>query len=124
MPVLYPTRRLADPQAHGHGKIPGGGMVGTHAGDMIGEVALAIEKGADAVDIGKTIHPHPTLGERSPRGSGLNTVRLDGIAIQMGVIVLPSYGWGDDWIWFKGLLSQCLPAKACIGRVSTLDHTR
>jgi dihydrolipoamide dehydrogenase len=45
------------------GKILGGGMVGTHAGDMIGEVALAIEMGADAVDIGKTIHPHPTLGE-------------------------------------------------------------
>ena len=41
----------------------GGGMVGTHAGDMIGEIALAIEMGADAVDIGKTIHPHPTLGE-------------------------------------------------------------
>ena len=38
-------------------------MVGTHAGDMIGEIALAIEMGADAVDIGKTIHPHPTLGE-------------------------------------------------------------
>jgi dihydrolipoamide dehydrogenase len=37
--------------------------VGTHAGDMIGEIALAIEMGADAVDIGKTIHPHPTLGE-------------------------------------------------------------
>ena len=50
-------------EAHGHGKILGGGMVGTHAGDMIGEVALAIEMGADAVDIGKTIHPHPTLGE-------------------------------------------------------------
>ena len=50
-------------EAHGHGKIRGGGMVGTHAGDMIGEIALAIEMGADAVDIGKTIHPHPTLGE-------------------------------------------------------------
>ena len=47
----------------GHGKILGDGMVGTHAGDMIGEIALAIEMGADAVDIGKTIHPHPTLGE-------------------------------------------------------------
>jgi dihydrolipoamide dehydrogenase len=45
------------------GRILGGGIVGTHAGDMIGEVALAIEMGADAVDIGKTIHPHPTLGE-------------------------------------------------------------
>lgn len=44
-------------------RIIGGGIVGTHAGDMIGEVALAIEMGADAVDIGKTIHPHPTLGE-------------------------------------------------------------
>jgi len=59
------TKLLFDdsPEAHGHGKILGGGMVGTHAGDMIGEVALAIEMGADAVDIGKTIHPHPTLGE-------------------------------------------------------------
>jgi dihydrolipoamide dehydrogenase len=38
-------------------------MVGTHAGDMIGEVDLAIEMGADAIDIGKTIHPHPTLGK-------------------------------------------------------------
>jgi dihydrolipoamide dehydrogenase len=44
-------------------RIVGGGIVGTHAGDMIGELALAIEMGADAVDIGKTIHPHPTLGE-------------------------------------------------------------
>jgi dihydrolipoamide dehydrogenase len=59
------TKLLFDdsPEAQGHGKILGGGMVGTHAGDMIGEVALAIEMGADAVDIGKTIHPHPTLGE-------------------------------------------------------------
>ena len=59
------TKLLFDdsPETHGHGKILGGGMVGTHAGDMIGEVALAIEMGADAIDIGKTIHPHPTLGE-------------------------------------------------------------
>ncbi len=59
------TKLLFDdsPEAHGHGKILDGGMVGTHAGDMIGEVALAIEMGADAIDIGKTIHPHPTLGE-------------------------------------------------------------
>ena len=49
--------------AHRHGKILGGGIVGPNAGDLIGEVALAIEMGADAVDIGKTIHPHPTLGE-------------------------------------------------------------
>lgn len=45
------------------GRIIGGGMVGTHAGDMIGEICLAIEMGCDAEDIGKTIHPHPTLGE-------------------------------------------------------------
>ena len=48
--------------AGGVGSI-GGTIVGTSAGDMIGEVALAIEMGADGVDIGKTIHPHPTLGE-------------------------------------------------------------
>ncbi len=59
------TKLLFDdsPESHGYGKILGGGIVGTHAGDMIGEIALAIEMGADAVDIGKTIHPHPTLGE-------------------------------------------------------------
>ncbi len=44
-------------------RIIGGGIVGTHAGDLIGEVCLAIEMGADMIDIGKTIHPHPTLGE-------------------------------------------------------------
>ncbi|HEY9278620.1 MAG TPA: dihydrolipoyl dehydrogenase [Eoetvoesiella sp.] len=54
------TKLLFDAQTH---RIVGGGIVGTHAGDLIGEVALAIEMGADAVDIGKTIHPHPTLGE-------------------------------------------------------------
>ncbi len=54
------TKLLFDAQTH---RIVGGGIVGTHAGDMIGEIALAIEMGADAVDIGKTIHPHPTLGE-------------------------------------------------------------
>jgi dihydrolipoamide dehydrogenase len=59
-----PETGSADGHAgRGHGKILGGGIVGTHAGDMIGEIALAIEMGADAVDIGKTIHPHPTLGE-------------------------------------------------------------
>ena len=45
------------------GRILGGGIVGTGAGDLISEVCLAIEMGADSVDIGKTIHPHPTLGE-------------------------------------------------------------
>jgi dihydrolipoamide dehydrogenase len=54
------TKLLFDAQTH---RIVGGGIVGTHAGDLIGEIALAIEMGADEVDIGKTIHPHPTLGE-------------------------------------------------------------
>jgi dihydrolipoamide dehydrogenase len=54
------TKLLFDAES---GRIVGGGIVGTHAGELIGEVALAIEMGADALDIGKTIHPHPTLGE-------------------------------------------------------------
>ncbi|MFL6707021.1 MAG: dihydrolipoyl dehydrogenase [Massilia sp.] len=54
------TKLLFDAETH---RIVGGGIVGTHAGDMIGEIALAIEMGADGIDIGKTIHPHPTLGE-------------------------------------------------------------
>lgn len=54
------TKLLFDEETH---RILGGGIVGTHAGDMIGEIVLAIEMGADSVDIGKTIHPHPTLGE-------------------------------------------------------------
>lgn len=54
------TKLIFDKETH---RIIGGGIVGTHAGDLIGEVCLAIEMGADAIDIGKTIHPHPTLGE-------------------------------------------------------------
>ncbi len=54
------TKLLFSVETH---RIVGGGIVGTHAGDLIGEVALAIEMGADGVDIGRTIHPHPTLGE-------------------------------------------------------------
>ncbi|MCS0807546.1 dihydrolipoyl dehydrogenase [Massilia agilis] len=54
------TKLLFDSETH---RIIGGAIVGPNAGDMIGEIALAIEMGADAVDIGKTIHPHPTLGE-------------------------------------------------------------
>ena len=44
-------------------RIIGGGIVGTHAGDLIGEVCLAVEMACEPADIGKTIHPHPTLGE-------------------------------------------------------------
>jgi dihydrolipoamide dehydrogenase len=44
-------------------RVIGGGIVGTHAGDLIGEVCLAVEMGCDPVDVGKTIQPHPTLCE-------------------------------------------------------------
>ena len=54
------TKLVFDSETH---RVIGGTIVGPAAGDMIGEVALAIEMGCDAVDIGKTIHPHPTLGE-------------------------------------------------------------
>jgi dihydrolipoamide dehydrogenase len=54
------TKLIVDSETH---RVIGGGIVGTHAGDLIGEIALAIEMGCDPTDIGKTIHPHPTLGE-------------------------------------------------------------
>jgi dihydrolipoamide dehydrogenase len=54
------TKLVFDAETH---RVIGGAIVGPNAGDMIGEVCLAIEMGCDAVDIGKTIHPHPTLGE-------------------------------------------------------------
>ena len=54
------TKLLFEDETH---HIVGAGIVGNGAGDLISELALAIEMGADAVDIGKTIHPHPTLGE-------------------------------------------------------------
>jgi dihydrolipoamide dehydrogenase len=54
------TKLLFDPEDD---RVIGGGIVGTNAGDLISEVALAIEMGADAVDLGQTIHPHPTLSE-------------------------------------------------------------
>ncbi|MEC7803854.1 MAG: dihydrolipoyl dehydrogenase, partial [Pseudomonadota bacterium] len=45
------------------GRVIGAGIVGPHAGDLIAELVLAIELGADAEDVGLTIHPHPTLSE-------------------------------------------------------------
>ena len=54
------TKLLFDPESH---RVLGGGIVGTNAGELISEVALAIETGCDASDIGLTIHPHPTLSE-------------------------------------------------------------
>ncbi len=54
------TKLLFSDETH---RIIGAGIVGTDAGNLISELALAVEMGADAVDIGRTIHPHPTLGE-------------------------------------------------------------
>ncbi|GLQ95597.1 dihydrolipoyl dehydrogenase [Dyella mobilis] len=54
------TKLLFDEETH---RVVGGAIVGPHAGDLISEVALAIEMGAEAADIGLTIHPHPTLSE-------------------------------------------------------------
>jgi dihydrolipoamide dehydrogenase len=54
------TKLIFDADNH---RLVGAGIVGTGAGDLISELALAVEMGADATDIGKTIHPHPTLGE-------------------------------------------------------------
>ncbi|ABO55217.1 dihydrolipoyl dehydrogenase [Burkholderia vietnamiensis] len=54
------TKLIFDEATH---RVIGGGIVGLNAGDLISEVCLAVEMGADAEDIGKTIHPHPTLGE-------------------------------------------------------------
>jgi len=54
------TKLIFDGETH---RIVGGGIVGTGAGDLISEVAHAVEMGSDATDIGKTIHPHPTLSE-------------------------------------------------------------
>ena len=54
------TKLIFDESTH---RVVGGGIVGTHAGDLISEIALAIEMGAEAADIGLTIHPHPTLSE-------------------------------------------------------------
>jgi dihydrolipoamide dehydrogenase len=54
------TKLIIDPATH---RVVGGGIVGPNAGELIAEVGLAIEMGADAADIGLTIHPHPTLSE-------------------------------------------------------------
>ena len=54
------TKLLFDPETN---RVLGGGIVGPHAGDLISEIALAIEMGCEAADIALTIHPHPTLSE-------------------------------------------------------------
>jgi len=70
------TKLLFDQETH---RVVGGGVVGAHAGDLIAEIALAIEMGADAVDIGRTIHPHPTLSE----SIGMAAEAAEGVATDL-----------------------------------------
>jgi len=70
------TKLLFDPTNH---RVIGGGIVGTNAGDLIGEICLAIEMGADAEDVGRTIHPHPTLGETI----GLDAELFEGVCTDL-----------------------------------------
>lgn len=81
------TQLLFDPESK---KLLGAGIVGVHAGDLIAEMALAIEMGCDALDIGLTIHPHPTLSE---------TVAM---AAEM----------------FEGSITDLLPPKKCSKKAS------
>ena len=64
------TKLLFDPKDN---KVISGGIVGSNAGDLIGEIVLAIEMGADAEDIGLSIHPHPTLTETISNASEMFT---------------------------------------------------
>ncbi|TKC86664.1 dihydrolipoyl dehydrogenase [Trinickia terrae] len=70
------TKLIFDEETH---RVIGGGIVGLNAGDLISEVCLAIEMGADATDIGKTIHPHPTLGE----SIGMAAELYEGVCIDL-----------------------------------------
>ena len=70
------TKLLFDPETH---RVLGGGIVGTGAGDLISEIALAVEMGADATDIRKTIHPHPTLSE----SIGMSAEAFEGVCTDL-----------------------------------------
>jgi len=70
------TKLIFDAESH---RIAGGGIVGTGAGDLISEIALAVEMGADATDIGKTIHPHPTLSE----SIGMSAEAFEGVCTDL-----------------------------------------
>ena len=70
------TKLIFEADSH---RLVGGGIVGTGAGDLISELALAVEMGADATDIGKTIHPHPTLGE----SVGMAAEHFEGVCTEL-----------------------------------------
>src|SRR3546814_11809748 len=79
------TKLLFDVETH---RIVGGGIVGTHAGDLISDVALAIEMGADVIDNGKTIHPTLPAGQ----SVGLAAEAADGSRTDLPPI-RPKYRW-------------------------------
>jgi dihydrolipoamide dehydrogenase len=70
------TKLIFDEATH---RVIGGGIVGTHAGDLISEVCLAVEMGCEPSDIGKTIHPHPTLGE----SIGMSAEAFEGVCTDL-----------------------------------------
>ena len=70
------TKLIFDADNH---RVLGGGIVGLGAGDLISEIALAVEMGADATDIGKTIHPHPTTSE----SVGMAAEAFEGVATDL-----------------------------------------
>jgi dihydrolipoamide dehydrogenase len=70
------TKLIFDAETH---RVVGGGIVGTGAGDLISEIAHAIEMGSDATDIGKTIHPHPTLSE----SVGMSAEAFEGVCTDL-----------------------------------------
>jgi dihydrolipoamide dehydrogenase len=70
------TKLIFDEATH---RVIGGGIVGTHAGDLISEVCLAIEMGCEPADIGKTIHPHPTLSE----SIGMSAEAFEGVCTDL-----------------------------------------
>src|SRR5687768_1316073 len=70
------TKLIFDAETH---RVVGGAIVGTNAGDLISEIAHAIEMGSDATDIGKTIHPHPTLSE----SIGMSAEAFEGVCTDL-----------------------------------------
>ncbi|MBK6558229.1 MAG: hypothetical protein IPG16_13870 [Comamonadaceae bacterium] len=87
-----PRSRIRGRRAgRGHGKILGGGMVGTHAGDMIGEIALAIEMGADRCRHRQDHPPASDAGREHRHGGGSGAWQLHGCAACAQVSPQPSY---------------------------------
>jgi hypothetical protein len=110
------TKLIFDAETH---RILGGSIVGTHAGDLISELALAVEMGADVVDIAKTIHPHPTLGEsvgmaaEAGKGSGKASLAVRGLqacVLMREPSVASTASTGSDCISVKAVSACALSA--------------